>query len=1296
MRAYLIPKIVFLCGLLYFFAPSLNAESFRHLDAANGLSGGSVIGMEQDSAGFIWLFTSKGIDRYDGTQVRHYPLEAGVLSNQIVPFTRMSGDRDRQVWVSLRSGKMFRYDEDRDRFVLEVDLPDRLLNDFVFDEGNRLWLCLSDGLYRWDREAGRLSPVYAFPGEIVRRIIQVDAHTFFVSASDQLYKIRLGDDLETVASREKIPLPEELRIESLYIYNNRLYIGTFAKGAFWLDLGSGKLSRLADIPAIPVLAITAVPGKGLFVGTDRTGLYLLDIESHALIKHYQTGENRVSSGLSGNTVNSLLVDSRGCLWIGTSMQGVNILDPLYPDVYREPLRRLRGNTSESYHINAILEDSDGDVWYGSNDGVSLYLSKSKEWVYFLRNTEGEDKRPPIVLALCEDAQKQVWVGGYGMGIYRIDKPSRQVRSFPLRDGVAANGVATDYIYSIAASGDEVWLGGIEGELTCYNLHTRSYTYYPANCVGNILIGFDGKLLLGTCAGLSILDRESGRLSAYTQGLERGIAQAPVSMLSQTAPGMVYLATDGYGLMRVNWNTGKSDSILPDDMNVSSINNVVNDIRGRIWFSSERQLFCYDPVEGSVTGMNDLLGIKDENFSARTLIRKRDGNLALGTSDGAITFSPDFIVEHPDTVEIIFTDFLLSNKPVRPEERHAPLTKAINRTKNISLAYERNSFSLTFSALNFLGTERIRYEACLSGFDKDWYEVDDWNVRYTNLPPGDYTLNLRAVSDPAKKVLGERALDVKISWPFWLSGWAFSLYILVLALVVYLTIRYLRHRIEERNMREKMDFFIQVAHDIRTPVTLIKAPLSELDERENLSAQGKKNLSLALRNTEKLFSMVTRLLDFQEADLSDLQISASTFELYAYMQEQVMAFSGVAEQKGIHLTLKADFDFLEVSSDRGRVDKIVSNLLSNALKYTPEGTITVSLGHTDVDWTIEVRDTGIGIPAHAQKYIFRHFYRATNAVNSQESGSGIGLLLTKKLTEQLQGTISFTSVENEGTTFRLTFPLSGRTRKEEVTEVEPVSEYDEATSLPSRQESIFVIEDNEDIRYYLRECLSTDYHVFTARNADEAMEQVREKNPDIIISDVLMPGMRGDEMCRLLKSSLDTSHISIILLTALNERENIINGLDSGADDYITKPFDMSVLKARIRNILQSRKKMRSMLVSEELIPEEMNYASPLDKEFLDKVGAMIEQELGNADFSVVDFCKALGMSRTAVYNKMKTLTDLAPNDYIRRVRLNKSKALLASRRYSVQEVALMVGFSDAKYFSTCFKKQFGMSPSKVR
>ncbi len=367
-----------------------------------------------------------------------------------------------------------------------------------------------------------------------------------------------------------------------------------------------------------------------------------------------------------------------------------------------------------------------------------------------------------------------------------------------------------------------------------------------------------------------------------------------------------------------------------------------------------------------------------------------------------------------------------------------------------------------------------------------------------------------------------------------------------------------------------------------------------------------------------------------------------------------------------------------------------------MKYTPEGTITVSLGHTDVDWTIEVRDTGIGIPAHAQKYIFRHFYRATNAVNSQESGSGIGLLLTKKLTEQLQGTISFTSVENEGTTFRLTFPLSGRTRKEEVTEVEPVSEYDEATSLPSRQESIFVIEDNEDIRYYLRECLSTDYHVFTARNADEAMEQVREKNPDIIISDVLMPGMRGDEMCRLLKSSLDTSHISIILLTALNERENIINGLDSGADDYITKPFDMSVLKARIRNILQSRKKMRSMLVSEELIPEEMNYASPLDKEFLDKVGAMIEQELGNADFSVVDFCKALGMSRTAVYNKMKTLTDLAPNDYIRRVRLNKSKALLASRRYSVQEVALMVGFSDAKYFSTCFKKQFGMSPSKVR
>lgn len=1063
MYAYLIPKVVFLCGLLYFLIPSLNAESFRHLDGTNGLSGGSVIGMEQDSAGFIWLFTSKGLDRFDGTQVRHYPLGEGVLSSQILPFIRMSSDRDRQIWVSLRSGKMFRYDEDRDRFSLEVDLPDRLLNDFVFDEENRLWLCLFDGLYRWDKKAGRLSPAYAFPGEIVRRIIQVDASTFFVSASDQLYKIRLSDDLETVTSRERIPLPEELRIESLYIYNNRLYIGTFAKGVFRLDLRSGELSRLTDIPTAPVLAITAVPGKGLFVGTDGTGLYLLDLESHALIKHYQRGKSRVSSGLSGNTVNSLLVDHRGCLWIGTSMQGVNILDPLYPDVYRESLGRLRGNTSESDHINAILEDSDGDVWYGSNDGVSLYLSKSKEWVYFLRSPEGEDKRPPIVLALCEDAQKQVWVGGYGMGIYRIDKSSCQVRSFPLRKGMAANGMATDYIYSIAASGDEVWLGGIEGELTCYHLHTRSYTYYPANCVGDIQIGLDGELLLGTCAGLSILDRESGRLSSYTQGLERGMAQAPIRMLSQTAPGLVYLATDGHGLMRVNRNTGKSDSILPDDMNVPSINNVVNDACGRIWFSSERQLFCYDPEEGSVMGMNNFLGIKDGDFSARTLIRKRDGNLALGTSDGAIVFSPDFAVKHPDTVKIIFTDFLLSNKSVRPEEKRTPLTKAINQTKHISLAYEQNSFSLTFSALNFLGTERIRYEACLSGFDKDWYEVDDWNVRYTNLPPGNYMLKLRVVSDYAKKVLGERSLAIKISWPFWFSGWAFLLYVLVLALVVYLTIRYLRHRIEERNMREKMDFFIQVAHDIRTPVTLIKAPLSELDEQESLSAQGKKNLSLALRNAEKLFSMVTRLLDFQEADLSDLQIAISTFELYAYMQEQVMAFSGAAEQKGIHLTLKADFDFLNVSSDRGRMDKIVSNLLSNALKYTPEGTITVSLRHTDTDWTIEVRDTGIGIPAHAQKYIFRHFYRATNAVNSQESGSGIGLLLTKKLTEQLQGTISFSSVENEGTAFRLTFPLNGCRRKEEETEAEPVSEDSEAVLLPSEQESIFVIEDNDDIQ-----------------------------------------------------------------------------------------------------------------------------------------------------------------------------------------------------------------------------------------
>lgn len=443
-------------------------------------------------------------------------------------------------------------------------------------------------------------------------------------------------------------------------------------------------------------------------------------------------------------------------------------------------------------------------------------------------------------------------------------------------------------------------------------------------------------------------------------------------------------------------------------------------------------------------------------------------------------------------------------------------------------------------------------------------------------------------------------------------------------------------------------------------------------------------------------MVTQLLDLQKADLHPDRQTISLQNIYNYLGDKVSDFYTVAIQKGITLSIDIEPDFPELWFDKEKLDKVLDNLLSNAIKYTEDGSVSVIVRRARNKWSIEILDTGIGIPLKEQKLLFSEFFRAGNAINSQEVGTGIGLLLVDKIVKQLQGQISFSSVEQMGSSFVITLPLNAHASKAgKVERTPPVQQKEETLEIPTQKNVLLLAEDDDDMREYLTENLSQEYEVISVSDGGKALEIAREINPDIIISDMIMPVLEGDEMCRILKSSIETSHIPIILLTALSEREYVISGLEAGANDYIIKPFDFSVLKVRIRNILQNRQHLRETVLSSGDALEDIDYTSQLDKEFLDRTIEIINNELSNTEFSINEFCRMLGMSRTSVYNKLKTLTDQSPNDFIRIIRLNKSKELLATHKFTIGEVSCMVGFSDPKYFSTCFKKQFGISPSKV-
>ena len=1282
------------------FFPSLFAGSFRPLSVKEGLSSRQVFRVCKDSAGFLWAYTHAGIDRYDGNEIRHYKLDETVDSKEYIqPSTVMVCDRSGILWVALKSGKIYVYDRQTDAFRLRINLSDYfpypVLNNILFDRDNRFWICLSDGVYRW--EEGNGPTIAGLKGQCVRSIVQADGELFFAGTDKGVWQLT-KEAVNPFFLEKPIHLSAEMRIDALCVCGTKLFIGTFSDGVFVMDMATGRIHSLEGLALhVPVSAFAKAQDSVLLIGADGAGLFRVDTSTEKLLKHYMVDEDD-ERGLSGNTVSDICVDEYGGVWVSTSTNGIGYLNPSMPDIYRIRHEQNNANSLKSNHVNVVFQDSEGDCWYGTNGGVSLYQPKKDKWTHYLEDTGHSGK---VVLALAEDAKGNIWVGGYGIGVYCIHKKTGQVQKWESRSAHPDRGMGTDYVYAIHVEGNEVWLGGIEGELTCYNIETGEYTYYPIDCIGDIKRGIDGSLLIAGCGGLAIFDKASGNTRWYQQFGELSL-HYPIRCLMQSSSGDIWLATDGDGLVR--FNPGKQEAHVyttSDGLASNSINSLLEDNDGRIWFSTEKELYCLDLEGGIIVGVNDFLGIGWGYYNQNAAFSLNNGYLSFGTAEGVISFFPSLDFGQCMSAELILTDFKLLYESVKAGRKGSLLEVNINDTRRIDLKYNQNSFSISFSAINFTSLHRIRYEYMLENYNEQWESSNSvGSTNYMNLSPGKYTFHLRAFDKYSGCQIGERSLEIVIHPPYWLSWYALLVYFMILSVFIYVFVQYRRHKLNEDKVKEKIRFFISIAHDIRTPVTLIKAPLSELEVQPGLPDESRKAVALATKNVEKLLSMLTQLLNLQKMELHAECLKVSLYDIKTYLEARIAEFRPVARQKCIELQLDVDANMPKVWIDRGKMDHIIDNLLSNALKYTEQGVVHIVVEAVKKKWTIEVTDTGIGIPKEEQRNIFHEYYRAQNAANFEETGSGIGLMITRRLVKQHHGDIAFSSVEGKGTTFIVTFPQkikSGIVVESEKDE----SDVSAATvclqnNVDDAEKNVLLLaEDDSDMREYLINSLSSEYKVIGVSDGGKALEMAREINPDIIISDVVMPVLEGDELCRILKSSVDTSHIPVILLTALSERENIIFGLEAGASDYIIKPFDLSVLKVRIRNILQSRQHLRDTVLSLDAQPEDTDYTSQLDKEFLDKVMAVIQDELSNSDFSINDFCRMLGMSRTSVYNKIKTLTGQGPNDFIRNVRLNKAKELLKLRKYSIGEVSTMVGFSDPKYFSTCFKKQFGVSPSKI-
>lgn len=736
-------------------------------------------------------------------------------------------------------------------------------------------------------------------------------------------------------------------------------------------------------------------------------------------------------------------------------------------------------------------------------------------------------------------------------------------------------------------------------------------------------------------------------------------------------------------------------------------------------STESGLTSFYPNEKKFYNWTKDMGLMTTHFNALSGTLRKNNKFILGSSDGAVEFDKDMKLPRSYSSKMIFSDFKLFYQTIYPGDEDSPLKASINDTKVLKLKYNQNRFSLQVSSINYDYPSNILYSWRLEGFYDKWSKPGTENtIRYTNLAPGKYTLRVRAISNEDKRImLEERSMDIIIAQPFWLTFWAMLVYTAILCLIAIVLLRILILRKQRKVSDEKIHFFINTAHDIRTPLTLIKAPLEELREKEELSKEGISNMNTALRNVNALLRLTTNLINFERADVYSSELYISEHELNTFMNEIFNAFQQYANIKHINFTYESNFRYMNVWFDKEKMESIFKNIISNALKYTPEnGNVQVFVSETSDSWSVEVRDTGIGIPANEQKKLFKLHFRGSNAINSKVTGSGIGLMLVWKLVRLHKGKINLSSIENQGSVIKITFPKdSKRFRKAHlatpskqrqeikvVDNVPPPSPeiYENAQKKENiNHRRILIVEDNDELRNYLSQTLSEEYVVQVCSNGKEALTIIPEYKPELVISDIMMPEMRGDELCQAIKNNIETSHIPVILLTALNNEKDILSGLQIGADEYVVKPFNIGILKANVANLLANRALLRSKYANLDLDDEEhdedcINCSQDIDWKFIANVKKNVEDNIDNPALTVDVLCSLMGMSRTSFYNKLRALTDQAPGDYIRLIRLKRAVQLLKEDTHTITEIAEMTGFSDAKYFREVFKKHYNVSPSQ--
>jgi len=1331
--------------------------SFNHLSAKHGLSQNGVMAIFKDSKGFMWFGTRDGLNRYDGYNFqvfRHNDLDKNSISNNFI--TSITEDKNGILWVGTENGlnsfntlnqkfTSYKHSPDDDTSISE----NQILSILCTKNGD-LWVGTENGLNLMQRNSTSFVKFHntihnpnSLSGNQITTLFEDSKNTLWIGTRYNGLNKREANSTYFLRSQNNSKNSNSISGNHIKAIaedsKGNIWVGTVKSGITILKKDGStsyikhELNSNNSLSNNNIRELIFDESKNLWIATYK-GLNYLNTTTNKFEVFKNLPGNKNS--LSENSIRSLYLDSKGFLWAGTYFAGLNLLNLNSKQFTHFQHNPLDKNSISHNVVSSMAEDENGNVWVGTEGGGLNYFDFQKQTFSKIKTLFGTLISANTVKSIIIDRNQNLWIGTHLEGVFLVNFKKKKVTIFK-HEKENPNSLSNNIITSLHEdSTGKIWMGTEIG-INLYNPKTSNISRVQfvnnKSPIKSIFEDSEKNIWIGTKGnGLFLLKNGTIKHFTHSEKKDTSLSHNSIYDIFEDSKHRIWVGTYGGGLNLFNKTNNSFKSYkIRDGLINDIVYKIEEDKTGSLWISTIEGISKFENNLKKFKNFSTHNGLPLEELNENSILNHSSGTMFFGGFNGLVNFNIQKIKDNLVVPEVSLTELKLHNKTVFPNDKNNLLKQLISDTEAITFSHNQSIFTIDFVALNYTQLGENQYAYKLEGLETDWnYVGNKRSATYTNLEPGNYTFKVKAANNDG--VWNDNIASLKITKlpPYWKTIWAYIIYVIIV-LIIFLIIRkyflinlHLENnlkleKLEKQQIEDltklKLKFFTNISHDFRTPLTLIYGPLQELILKSN-NKEAHSHLVLIKKNVNLMLRLINQLMDFRKIQTSKLSLHLIQEPLMPFIKEVMFSFKEMAKNHNIKFLFISRVSIKTIYFDRDKIEKILFNLLSNAFKYTPDnGKITVevytkyALNENDLDYLeISVKNTGHGIEKVNLGNIFDRFFQGDDHIEHTHAGTGIGLSLVKNLIELHKGYVHVNSELDKFTEFVIGIPMTDvyakdeklpQYQQEELTQNNYSDSNKELDIISKKNEnlkehSILIVEDNSDLRKFLKKMLSLKYNILTAENGEIGLAIVNEHNPDIIVSDIMMPKMTGLELCKTLKLNPKTKHIPIILLTARTASSIELDSYDVGANDFISKPFNMDVLKSKVHNLIDSMDSIKNQSRKEVLLDESEINCSSADENFLKNLSTYIRDNIDDVELNVNSTGKEMGMSRVHLYRKVKSITGKSPVEFIRNFRLSVAAKLLEQDKYNINEVSYKVGFQDVSYFRKCFKKKYGISSTK--